>query len=144
MPHRLAPRQGSVRSHRSGFHSQALSRRLAILPLGIALITLPAPGVAAGAVRGLREKQMIRTERLGVVRPAGLAYAGDSDLFIVLSARGAGTDTSAAAELMDRFSHPVASVRLPAALPNARAVAYDRHGERLLLLDVASRLERQA
>ena len=136
---RLVPSHGSVRSHRPGFHAPALSRGLAVLLLGVALAALPAPGVAAETARGLREKQMIRTERLGILRPVGLAHLGGPDLFIVLPAPVAGAEPAAAVEMMDRFYHPVASIALSVPLANPRAVAYDRHGERLLMLDVASR-----
>ncbi len=109
------------------------------------MLAHPLPVLAAGAeaspARGLRQKQMIRTERLDIRRPAGLTYAGNSDLFIVLPGPIAGADASAGASaaLMDRFHHPMGSIRLPAPLANVRALAYDRHGERLLLLEVASR-----
>ena len=112
---------------------------MSVLLLGIALPTLPASGFASQVVPGLREKQMIRTERLGIVRPAGVAHVGSSDLFIVLPVPVAGAERGATVEIMDRFYHPVASIALPVPPANPRAVAYDRHGERLLLLDVASR-----
>jgi hypothetical protein len=88
--------------------------------LGIAIPAVTGPGSAAGAegtpARRLREKQWHYTERLGIVRPIGLAYAGDSDLFLVLSGPGGGVGPSsgASAGLVDRFHQPVGGFALPA------------------------------
>ena len=130
-------RDVSARSGRPGFLSPSLVRGVAVLVA--ALATTPASS-AAEAPRALRLKQMIETEALGIRHPVGITYAGDADLFIVLRSDAAGTgSTPPAAELMDRWNQPVASLAFPARPASPRAVAYDRPGERLLLLDPASR-----
>src|SRR5262245_30077061 len=87
-----------------------------------------------------RQKQMIRTDRLDLRRPAGIAYAGDSDLFLVFpEAAPAGTapdPTTGHGVLLTHFHEGVGTIDLPAPLTGGRAVAYDRRGQRLLELDV--------
>jgi uncharacterized protein YjiK len=120
-------------------------RRSLMAPvLGLALLVLAAAGwqpVSAAAPQApamrLRQKQMIRTDRLDVRRPAGIAYAGDSDLFLVFPAPAAATDPSAGqGVLLNRFHEGFGTIALPVPLAGGRAVAYDRRGQRLLELDV--------
>jgi uncharacterized protein YjiK len=123
------------------------TRRSIIAPgLGLALLLLAAVGTqpasaaepAAPAMR-LRQKQMIRTDRLDVRRPAGIAYAGDSDLFLVFTqapAAGVSDANPGRGVLLDRWHDGIGTLDLPAPLTGGRAVAYDRRAQRVLELDV--------
>ena len=117
--------------------------------LGLLLI-LVLPGVdrathlASSARAEYRRVRAIHTRSLGIARPAGLAWAGDAGLWIVLpaadpaglaGASGAGTR----AVLMTNLREPAGTVALPVPVPDPRAVAYDERNHRLLVLDVATR-----
>src|SRR5262245_56395437 len=87
-------------------------RRSVIAPmLGLGLLLLaaaaaqPASAATTVAMR-LRQKQMIRTDRLDIRRPAGIAYAAESDLFLVFTqAPAAGVSDAAPGRgvLLNRF-----------------------------------------
>ncbi len=121
------------------------TRRLAGLALGLAMLCQPSSTLLAESgsepARALREKQAIRTHKIGIRRPAGLAYSADADRFIVLPAidSGAPSATRATAFLMTQFGDPAGALALPLPVSNTRALAYDGHGHRLLVLEVATR-----
>jgi hypothetical protein len=109
-----------------------------LLFLGVGSQPVSAATAPAPAMR-LRQKQMIRTDRLDVRRPAGIAYAGDSDLFLVFTqapAAGGSDPNPGRGVLLNRWHEGTGTLDLPVPLTGGRAVAYDRRGQRLLELDV--------
>lgn len=142
-----APRgdRATVSRLRSTSSFEPLLRRLAAFALGLAVLGwAPAglPAHAAGeAVRGLRHKQTMRTLKLEIMRPAGLAYSALADRFIVFPAPkvGARSGSQETASLMDHWGDGVGTIALPVPSSGTQAAAYDERGHRLLVLDVANR-----
>ena len=116
-------------------------RRLAAPVLGLALLGSASPALQGQSTpaRGLRQKQAIPTDGLGILRPGRLAYSAEARRFIVLPALEGGTRPPGAgvASVMDPYGKPAGTI-VSAALSNAQAIAYDAHWHRLLALDVAT------
>lgn len=91
----------------------------------------------AGDPSPLRQKQAIRTALVGVERPGGIAYLPGSDLFAIAPQRPEAAGPSLT--LMTKFREPAGVVNLPFAISEPRAMAFDAHRDRLLVLDVAAR-----
>jgi K319-like protein/SdiA-regulated protein len=124
---------------------EALLRRLVASALGLALLGSALSGLPAhaapAAVRGLRQKQAMRTQKLEIQSPAGLAYSAQADRFIVLPAPrgGARSESQGNASLMDKWGDGAGTFALPVPPSRAQAAACDERGRRLLVLDVANR-----
>ncbi|HKQ56241.1 MAG TPA: hypothetical protein VJY35_00095, partial [Candidatus Eisenbacteria bacterium] len=130
----LSSRRTPGGSLRPGSILHPLTGRVAAAVVGLALLGLPAIGSAAEPVRALREKQAIRTRQLEIQRPAGIAYAPQADLFIVLPSASATGPAAGRGVAMNKLHEHAGSVDLSGARWNPRAVAYDAARGRLLVL----------
>ena len=97
----------------------------------------PAATYPAGDPSPLRQKQTIRTALVGVERPGGIAYLPGSDLFAIAPQRPGPAGSSLT--LMTKFRERAGVVSLPFAIAEPRAMAFDAHRDRLLVLDAAAR-----
>ena len=126
----------SIANHR-GTPARARAAALLLVMGAFACVgTAWASTYPAGDPSPMRQKQAIRTAPLGVARPGGIAYLPGADLFALASTRPDAGGPSLT--LMTKFREPAGTVTLPFAIHEARAMAFDPHGDRLLVLDVAA------
>jgi len=116
------------------------SRRVICVAVTIGLGLLPFLLTSAGTAKDpgahIKLVRALKTRKLGIKNPAGLAFSMNEQVFHVVESRGASQPPSADSDVILITARPahLARTRIPAAITDPINIAFDNAFDRLLVL----------